>query len=80
MSAFNPYIACVDELPPEGEIVITKIDDENGIRNEGEKLKRSGRLWFHITGDMYVYYTPTHWKYNYNATGLMDWLESNEEE
>lgn len=51
-----------DVLPPEGEIVNTRIDDENGIRNE-QKLKRQGNLWFLPDGSMYVYYTPTDWKW-----------------
>lgn len=55
------WIACKDELPPIGEVVITKIDDEKGVRNI-EALRRTGRLWFMHDGSMYVYYTPTHWK------------------
>ena len=50
------------ELPPEGVTVYTKIDDERGCRNEG-KLYRRGNLWFLSDGSMYVYYTPTHWRY-----------------
>lgn len=50
-----------NKLPPEGIIVNTKIDDNNGLRNE-QKLKRVGGLWFLPDGDMYVYYTPTHWQ------------------
>lgn len=46
---------------PEGVTVLTKIDDERGVRNEQE-LKRQGRLWFIPDGGMFVYYTPTHWK------------------
>ncbi len=55
------YIAVSEELPPDGEIVMTKIDDENGCRNE-QKLKRQGNLWWFPDGSMYVYYRPTHWK------------------
>ena len=47
-------------LPPENKIVLTKIDDEKGCRNE-TLLYRQGNLWFLADGDMYVYYTPTHW-------------------
>lgn len=46
-------------LPPENLVVQTKIDDENGIRNES-KLKRVGNLWFVEDGS--VYYRPTHWR------------------
>ncbi len=48
------------QTAPENVVVMTKIDDGNGCRNE-QKLKRSGRLWFVPDGSMYVYYTPTHW-------------------
>jgi hypothetical protein len=47
--------------PPDGEVVMTKIDDADGCRNE-QPLKRMGRLWFFPDASMYVYYTPTHWK------------------
>lgn len=47
-------------LPKDGLIVMTKIDDEKGVRNE-QSLKRQGNLWFYSDGSMYVYYTPTHW-------------------
>lgn len=48
-------------LPPEGEVVETKIDDWRGLRNE-QPLYRKGNLWFLSDGSMYVYYTPTHWR------------------
>jgi len=47
-------------LPPEGVEVMTKIHDENGVRNE-QILTRKGRLWW--SGGAYVYYTPTHWRH-----------------
>lgn len=50
------------ELPPENVIVRTKIHDEKGCRNE-TFLFRQGNLWFLANGSMYVYYTPTHWKF-----------------
>lgn len=56
----NEWHKTTNSLPPEGKIFMTKIDDQNGCRNEG-KLKRQGRLWFTPDGAMYVYYTPTHW-------------------
>jgi len=58
----NCYIAVNKELPPDGETVMTKIDDENGCRNE-QKLKRRGNLWYFPDESMYVYYRPTHWKH-----------------
>ena len=61
MSATDNYILCADELPPDGVAVMTKIDDEKGVRNE-QQLKRQGRLWFFPDDSMYVYYSPTHWK------------------
>ena len=50
-----------ENLPPEGVVVLTKISDHLGDRNE-TTLKRRGRLWFVPDGSMYVYYTPTHWQ------------------
>ena len=47
---------------PIGEVVETKIDDEHGERNIA-LLKRDGRLWFFPDGSMYVYYTPTHFRW-----------------
>ena len=57
----SEWIAVDSELPKDGLVVDTKLDDENGLRNE-QKLKRQGRLWFFANGSMYVYYTPTHWR------------------
>lgn len=47
---------------PEGIELMTKIDDHRGCRNE-QKLTRKGNLWWFTDMSMYVYYTPTHWKY-----------------
>jgi hypothetical protein len=49
-----------DQLPPEGECVKTKIDDQDGCRNE-QLLVRKGNLMFYRDMSMYVYYCPTHW-------------------
>lgn len=49
------------DTSPEDVVVLTKIDDWNGCRNE-QPLKRHGRLWWFPDGSMYVYYTPTHWR------------------
>ncbi|MFL9943666.1 hypothetical protein [Paraburkholderia graminis] len=56
MSEWQPTSAA-----PEGVVLMTKIDDECGTRNE-QPLKRRGNLWFLPDDSMYVYYTPTHWK------------------
>lgn len=37
------WIACAERLPPEGETVDARIEDEQGTRNE-QQLKRRGRL------------------------------------
>lgn len=50
-----------DSLPPEFVVVETKIHDQHGERNV-QHLKRQGRLWWTPDGEMYVYYTPTHWR------------------
>ena len=49
-------------LPPQGITVETKIDDGKGVRNQ-QRLYRYKNLWFFPDGSMYVYYTPTHWRY-----------------
>lgn len=55
------WISVQEQLPEEGVIVITKIDDENGVRNI-QKLTRKGNMWFLPDLSVYVYYRPTHWK------------------
>lgn len=57
----NRWTKVADQLPTDGEVVDTKIDDSAGVRNHCV-LKRQGRLWFTRDGEMYVYYTPTHWR------------------
>lgn len=44
---------------PENVLVMTKIDDYKGVRNEAA-LVRNGHLWY--SDSMYMYYTPTHWR------------------
>ena len=61
MSKKNIWNKTSENLPPEGLVVETKIDDENGSRNEASLYRRGG-LWFLPDGSMYVYYTPTHWR------------------
>ena len=55
------WIKLTDMLPPEGKVVNTKIDDGGSVRNE-QFLIRKGNLWWTTDLNMYVYYTPTHWK------------------
>lgn len=55
------WIYCGKQLPPNGELVETKIHDFKGERNI-QPLKRENRLWFIKDGSMYVYYEPTHWR------------------
>lgn len=57
----SDWIPVSVRLPAEGMLVMTKIDDERGERNE-QPLKILGRLWYVSDGSMYVYYRPTHWK------------------
>lgn len=56
------WIKTSEQLPPENVVVETKIHDEKYCRNE-TKLIRNGNLWFLPDKSMYVYYTPTHWRY-----------------
>ena len=51
------YTRCSDQLPPDGEEVHTKLDDEKGCRNEATLYRRGG-LWYIPSGEMYVYYQP----------------------
>ncbi len=55
------WIPCIEQLPPENEIVETVISDENGLRNEA-LLKRIKSLYWLADGSIYVYYRPTHWR------------------
>lgn len=57
-------------FPPEKVEVLTKMQDKNGIRNICI-LSYSNNLFWHE--NMYVYYTPTHWKLiNAKDTGESD--------
>ena len=49
------------ETAPEDRVVLTKIEDERGLRNV-QRLRRHGNLWFFPDNSMYVYYYPTHWQ------------------
>lgn len=51
----------LEDEPPAGTEVMTKVDDQNGCRNV-QSLKWDGDLWWLPDGSMYVYYSPTHWK------------------
>ncbi len=55
------------ETAPEWDVVETKIHDKDGERNHAQ-LRRRGNLWFFPDGSMYVYYTPTHWRYPLKET------------
>jgi hypothetical protein len=57
----SDWIDASIRVPPEGEPVDTKIDDEKGVRNE-QKLIRQGQFWYFTDMSMYVYYRPTHWR------------------
>lgn len=54
------WTPCSSALPPDGEVVWTKIDND-GVSRMEQQLKRQGRLWYTADGGMYVNYTPTHW-------------------
>jgi hypothetical protein len=57
------WIALIDETPPENVMLMTKIDDEKGVRNEQLLCFHSRLFWTGCGSDaMYVYYTPTHWR------------------
>lgn len=55
------WTRCVDQHPPENVMVMTKIDDDKGIRNEQVLCFHSRLWWTGCDGNaIYVYYTPTH--------------------
>lgn len=58
---YKKWIDIKSKLPPEGKVVMTKIEDKNGERNK-QPLKRIKNLWFLPDGSVYVYYIPTHWR------------------
>lgn len=60
------WISTNQQLPPNGVIVETKIDDKDGVRNIQDLKLSDGRIWFLPDGKMYVYYRPTHWRYKTN--------------
>lgn len=55
----DKWIAVVNEKPPIDVEVETKI--ANPDRNM-QNLVFKGILWYTPSRDMYVYYTPTHWR------------------
>ena len=46
-------------FPPENVEVLTKIHDKNGIRNVCILSYSNNVFW---DGEIYIYYTPTHWQ------------------
>lgn len=50
--------------PTENTVVETKIDDQYGVRNKSKNIYSDGR-WLTHDGVMYIYYSPTHWRYLY---------------
>lgn len=57
MNVPTGWTDCADDLPPEGEVVLTLSPGRMD-----QPLKRNGRLWFVDDGSMYVYYEPTAWR------------------
>jgi hypothetical protein len=56
------WVSCDYQLPPEGEVVLTKSGDQDPHERP---LIRRGTLWYLPDMSMYVYYDPTHWKYRH---------------
>ena len=53
------WVPTSSRFPAEGTMVETKIDKGGVVRNVA-RLRYHSNLWW--TGDMYVYYRPTHWR------------------
>lgn len=51
------WIPITKELPPDGEVVETKRENDNKC-----DLKRYGTLWYNAATKQLVSYTPTHWR------------------
>lgn len=53
--------------PPLDTVLMTKIDDDKGCRNECKlvfhKTGMGNAMWFVPDLSTYVYYRPTHWAY-----------------
>lgn len=47
--------------PPENILIETKVDDQDGIRNEQDLIFWKN-LWWIEDKSVYVYYCPTHWR------------------
>ena len=47
------WISIKDKLPPDGQLVQTKIDDENGVRNETQLIFKNNLWWFPIRTAVY---------------------------
>lgn len=73
----SDWIPNAPTTAPNDVIVETKIDDELGVRNQ-TLLRKQRSLWFFPDNSMYVYYTPTHWRWlvnrykPYRNPGFMD--------
>ncbi len=61
VSSEKDWIEVKVKKPPENQVVQTKIDDGDGVRNV-QDLIYSRNLWWFPDKSMYVYYTPTHWR------------------
>ena len=62
-NSFDGWIPLSRQLPPDKELVETKIDDALSECRNHQKLRLHRNLWWHPDMSMYVYYTPTHWRY-----------------
>ncbi len=62
-NALDSWIPLSRHLPPEKELVETKIDDALGGCRNHQKLRLQNNLWWHPDMSMHVYHTPTHWRY-----------------
>lgn len=55
------WISCKTRLPESDVVVMTKIDDEKGVKNIQTLKIGSHGLWWLPDDSMYIYYNPTHW-------------------
>lgn len=60
-SADLHWTRCEHILPPNGVVVQTKLDEDDGVYIE-RLAKRHETFWFMTSGAVYMFYTPTHWR------------------
>jgi hypothetical protein len=59
----SKWVALTEFQPPDGLLVETKIDDDKGIRNQCNLVRKGSLFFVNENLSMYIYDSPTHWRY-----------------